>query len=101
MLSATVVVLAELTKQFPDLPAPIVQASPHFADQVELSFHDDGLASFEVWRSAMEITHLAVDYRTRESLMWVQACTLVDGVTVSLIGFGMVPTPAPAEGAAS
>ncbi|MCI3930263.1 hypothetical protein [Streptomyces sp. AN091965] len=94
-------VLRLLAVDFGHLAAPDVQVSPIFPEQLRLSFHDD-LPGFEAWREALGIApqdvngHVQGGGRTRV----LQANATLADAELELIGFGKVPVPAAAGGAA-
>ncbi|MFJ8374081.1 hypothetical protein ACIQ9I_21185 [Streptomyces sp. NPDC094461] len=92
-LSAAVTVLASLTEKFPDLSALSPAVSVHCPDRLALTAYD-GLSAFEEWRSALgiDLTQVSMDAENGVGpLMWLETGTVIDGVTVRLIGFGQVP----------
>lgn len=101
-LSTALKILASLADRFPDLPIADAAISRIYA-QVELSIHDD-LGHFEAWRSALGISPVQVVRKTEcggGPLMWLCADTVLDGVTVQLIGYGYVPADCAAGGGAA
>ncbi|MFC5916137.1 hypothetical protein [Streptomyces pulveraceus] len=93
-MSAATKVLASLVDRFPDLPATDAAVSRIYGTRVELSVHDD-LGQFEVWRSALGIAPAQVVRETEcggGPLMWLRADTIVDDVTIHLVGYGYVLT---------
>ncbi|MFF8917222.1 hypothetical protein ACF08M_28885 [Streptomyces sp. NPDC015032] len=91
-LSAAVAVLASLTEKFPDLPALSPAVAAHCPDRLTLTAYDS-LSKFEEWRSALGIAPAQVSMdaeRGAGPLMWLEAGTVVDGVTVRLVGYGHV-----------
>ncbi|MET7791788.1 hypothetical protein ABZS93_35205 [Streptomyces sp900116325] len=99
-LATAVAMLASLVERFPDLPAADAAVSTIFPDRLNLSFHGD-LGKFEAWRSALDISHTLVS-REEEiggPLMWLNAETVLVGVTVRLTGYGLQKTEATDEAA--
>ncbi|SCE55982.1 hypothetical protein GA0115234_11212 [Streptomyces sp. DvalAA-43] len=91
-MSAAIRVLATLADRFPDLPAADAAVSRIYDTRVELSIHD-GLGQFEAWRAALGVAPAQVVRGTQcggGPLMWLHADTVVDGVTIHLVGYGYV-----------
>lgn len=91
-LSSAVAVLSSLTERFPALPALSPAVAVHCPDLLSLTAYD-GLSEFEEWRSALGIAPAQVSMDAENGvgpLMWLETSTVVDGVTVQLIGFGQV-----------
>ncbi|MGW5274389.1 hypothetical protein ACWEQP_17735 [Streptomyces sp. NPDC004044] len=98
-LAAAVAALASLVERFPNLPAADAAVSTIFPGRLSLSFHGD-LGKFEAWRSALDISHALVS-REEEiggPLMWLNAETVLDGITVRLTGYGVQKTEAVDQG---
>ncbi|WP_327239671.1 hypothetical protein OG243_13630 [Streptomyces sp. NBC_01318] len=89
-LAATVATLASLVERFPDLPAADAAVSTIFPHRLALSFHGD-LGKFEAWRSALRISYALVSKQEEIGgpLMWLNAETVLDGITVRLTGYGL------------
>ncbi|WP_460067131.1 hypothetical protein [Streptomyces sp. YKOK-I1] len=96
-LAVSLRVLRLLAVDFGRLPAPTIDVSPIFPDQLGLRFHDD-LAGFEAWREALGIVPDNVDYREQGdcSTHVLKASVDYAGAVLELTGFGDVDTPAPA-----
>ncbi|MET9916235.1 hypothetical protein ABZZ04_04005 [Streptomyces sp. NPDC006435] len=92
-LSAGLGVAVSLVERFPDLPVLSVAVAAHCPDRVDLTAYDS-LSAFEKWRSALGIDPARVSMDAERGvgpLMWLEAETVVDGVTARLVGFGQVP----------
>ncbi|MGW9600590.1 hypothetical protein ACWHBW_22645 [Streptomyces albidoflavus] len=82
-------VLADLTARYPELPAPHVDLSQVFTDQMVLAFHDQPTA-FTRWASA-----LILDLDTATSgggidgygVVWRTLTFVLDGVTIELTSY--------------
>ncbi|MFF0597337.1 hypothetical protein [Streptomyces antibioticus] len=100
-LAVSLRVLRLLAVDFGHLPAPTIDVSPIFPDQLGLRFHDD-LAGFEAWREALGIVPGAVVYREQGdgSTRVLKASVDYAGAVLELIGYGDVPAPVPAAMAA-
>ncbi|MER5716129.1 hypothetical protein [Streptomyces sp. NPDC002132] len=93
-LAVSLRVLRLLAAEFGHLPAPDVQVSPIFPNQLELSFHD-GLSRFEAWREAVGIAPDAVDYREQSgsrTRVLKASAEYADAVVV-LVGYGDALVP--------
>ncbi|MGW2843607.1 hypothetical protein [Streptomyces sp. NPDC001274] len=91
-LSAAVTVLASLTETFSGLPALSPAVAVHCPDRLTLTAYYS-LSEFEEWRAALGIDPAEVSMDAEGGvgpLMWLEASTVIDGVTVRLIGFGQV-----------
>ncbi|MDX3383728.1 hypothetical protein PV682_19985 [Streptomyces niveiscabiei] len=83
-----------LTVDFGHLPAPVVNVTDIFPDQVKLSFYDD-LGAFESWREALGIAPGAVVHGLQSDGLTRVLKTSVEyaGATLELTGFAEVPAP--------
>ncbi|MER5980143.1 hypothetical protein ABT142_27095 [Streptomyces sp. NPDC001857] len=95
-LAVSLRVLRLLASEFGHLPAPDVQVSPIFPDELELRFHD-GLGGFEAWREAVGIAPDVVDYREQSGgrTRVLKASVKYAGAVVVLVGYGDIPVSAP------
>ncbi|MEV5199030.1 MULTISPECIES: hypothetical protein [unclassified Streptomyces] len=92
LLSTAVTVLASLTEKFSDLPALSPAVAVHCPDRLTLTAYDS-LSEFEEWRAALGIAPVEVSMDAEAGvgpLMWLETSTVIDGVTVRLVGFGQV-----------
>ncbi|CAM5662658.1 hypothetical protein [Streptomyces purpurascens] len=90
-----------LAVDFSHLPAPDVQVSPIFPNQLQLSFHS-GLPDFEVWREALGISPDTVVYREQSDgrTRVLKASADFAGAVLELTGYSDVCVPEPVGGAA-
>ncbi|WP_282686284.1 MULTISPECIES: hypothetical protein [unclassified Streptomyces] len=79
-----VLLLAQLHRETPTLPAAEFHVSAIYPDRLEVSVHDD-LDAFEAWRTALGLGR-PVD-RSRDRSWWVTVDGVVDDVPVRLTGF--------------
>ncbi|MGY5131703.1 hypothetical protein ACWGJW_04720 [Streptomyces nigrescens] len=89
-------VLRLLATDFGHLPAPEIDVSTIYPDQLALRFHDD-LADFEVWRDALGIVPDDVVYREQNDgrTRVLKASADYAGAVLELTGYGDVPALAP------
>ncbi|QJT03177.1 hypothetical protein G9272_25240 [Streptomyces asoensis] len=95
-LAAPLRVLRLLTVDFGHLPAPQIDVSTVYPDQLGLRFHDD-LSAFEAWRDALGIVPDSVVYREQGAgrTRVLKASTEYAGAVLELTGYGDVHAPAP------
>ncbi|MCI3276273.1 hypothetical protein [Streptomyces cylindrosporus] len=96
-LSVPLRALRLLAVDFGHLPAPAVRVTTIWPDRLELDFHED-LAGFEAWRDALGIVPDAVTHDTQSGgrTRVLRTTTEYAGATLELVGYGHIPTPAPA-----
>ncbi|MFF8968218.1 hypothetical protein [Streptomyces sp. NPDC014995] len=88
-------VLRLLAVDFGHLPAPEIDVSALYPNQLGLRFHG-GLDDFEVWRDALGIAPDAVVYREQSAgrTRVLKASADYAGAVLELTGYGDVPAPA-------
>jgi hypothetical protein len=94
--------LAQITAAFGHLPAACFDINDVYPDRVQISLHD-GLADFELWRTALGIPGADVDYGTLPESMTLTGFGSFAGAEIKLSGFAPllpVPVAATAGGAA-
>ncbi|MEU0990740.1 hypothetical protein [Streptomyces sp. NPDC005953] len=75
------------------LPAPYVDVSPIYPNQVRFRFHDD-LTAFEAWREALNLPADTVTYREQSGRTRVlTATTEYAGVDLELVAYAEIPDP--------
>ncbi|MGW2865005.1 hypothetical protein [Streptomyces sp. NPDC001205] len=81
-----------LSVDFGHLPAPEIDVSTIYPDQLALRFHN-GLNGFEAWRAALGIAPDAVELRTQGGgrTLCLQADADYAGAHVHLVGYAAVP----------
>ncbi|MFF4185767.1 hypothetical protein ACFYZ9_21490 [Streptomyces sp. NPDC001691] len=81
-----------LSVDFGHLPAPEIDVSTIYPDQLALRFHN-GLNGFEAWRAALGIAPDAVELRAQGAgTTWrLQADADYGGAHVHLVGYASVP----------
>ncbi|MFD7067519.1 hypothetical protein ACFV97_09835 [Streptomyces sp. NPDC059913] len=91
-LHSAITVAVTLAERFPDLPALSAAVAVHCPDRLTLTAYDD-LSEFEEWRAALGIDPAEVSMDAEGGvgpLMWLETSTVVEGVTLHLVGFGQV-----------
>ncbi|WCD99487.1 hypothetical protein PGH47_29010 [Streptomyces sp. HUAS 31] len=101
-LAAPLSVLRLLAVDFGHLPAPTVNVTPIYPDQLELALHSD-LTDFEAWREALGVAPDNVDYHVQgDGRTGVLRSTFTyAGVELELVGYGDVAAPVLAEAEAA
>ncbi|MEV5937965.1 hypothetical protein [Streptomyces sp. NPDC051994] len=81
-----------LAVDFGHLPAPEIDVSTIYPDQLALRFHDD-LHGFEAWRAALSVAPDAVELRAQGGgRTWrLEADADYGGARVYLVGYAAVP----------
>ncbi|QDY77535.1 hypothetical protein [Streptomyces qinzhouensis] len=92
-LSVPLRALRLIGSEFAHLPAPDVSLTPIYPDRLELSFHGDGFAEFEVWREALNLAPDDVVHRVQNGgetgVLSVHG--VFAGARIELVGYAPVP----------
>ena len=101
-LAAPLRVLRLLAADFGYLPAPTVNVSPIYPDQLELALHT-GLHDFEAWREALCVAPGHVDYHVQGNGRTgvLRATAAYAGAELELVGYGDVAVKVLAEAGAA
>lgn len=89
---------ALLSDDFAGLPAAEIHVSPIYPNRIELTLHEmsSTFGDFEAWREALRIPASAVDTRTWDHTLCLQAEGALLGSTVVLTAYGpLLPVAAP------
>nr|WP_202488895.1 hypothetical protein [Streptomyces sp. SID5473] len=96
-LSVPLRALRLIGSEFAYLPAPSVSVTPVYPDRLELLFHGDGFAAFEVWREVLKLPAEGVVHRVQSSgsigVLIVHGAFA--GAEIRLVGFAPVLYPEP------
>lgn len=96
-LAAPLTALIALEARFPHLPAPCVNVTTIYPDRLELSFHYDDFAAFEVWREALGMSPADVEHRVQGN--GTTAVRIVHGhfagADTWLVGYAAIPVLEP------